>query len=96
VVDDLLKVSIANGLTFTPPTAVYTDVDTNKDTFTFTPGSLTGNVTGSLSGSIRNSCACKSKMSKLQVLLKNPTQGLFYVDFDGNVRQTGFIKVIVE
>jgi hypothetical protein len=35
-------------------------------------------------------------MSRNQLVAKNPTQSLFYIDFDGNVRQTGFIKVICE
>jgi hypothetical protein len=95
-VDNQLSVSIANNLNYVAPTASYTDVDAVQDVFSFDPGSLTGSVTGSLSGSIRNSRSCRAKMSKTQLLAKNPTQSLFYIDFDGNVKQTGFIKIVCE
>jgi hypothetical protein len=95
-VDNQLSVSISNNQVFTPPTATYTDVDVTPDNFVFTPGSLTGSVTGSLSGSIRNSRSCKFKTSRMTLVAKNPTQSLFYIDFDGNPRQAGFIKVICE
>jgi hypothetical protein len=56
---------------------------------------LTGSVAGSLLGSISPLNAVKMQSTRNRIDVKNLVSGLFYKDFGGVTRDTGFIRVIV-
>lgn len=56
---------------------------------------LSGNVTGSLTGSANLENSVKVKWDKNYIWLKNTVIDKFYTDYDGSVKQTGYVRVIV-
>ena len=89
--DNTLALSVGNG------TLAY-----NQGTFnpgssdaSYTDGTLSGDVTGSLSGDVLPQRSVKYKWTRNTITVKNAVSGKFYKDFDNNVRQTGFIRVVV-
>ena len=57
-------------------------------------GNLTGAVTGSLTGSIKPDRSVAVKWNRNQIWIKNAEAGIFYKDYGGTVRTTGFIRVV--
>lgn len=104
-----LSVTPSGSIIYTPPTH-GTDVfvpGTSDASFVsgglLTPGSitdsktwgLTGSVTGNLTGAVVIDNAVRTKWDKNYIWIKNVVSGQFYKDYDGNVWQTGYLRVIV-
>lgn len=77
-----------------------------QGTDTFSSGSLPslsgsidhaiqGNVTGSLTGNSKLENSVRAKWNKNYIWIKNSSLDTFYTDYDGVVRQTGYVRVIV-
>jgi len=72
---------------------------------TFNPGSsgatyspmpsLTGNITSSLTGTVVLDNAVRVQFTRNQISVKNPVAGVFYKDFSGAAKTTGYVRVIV-
>jgi hypothetical protein len=75
------------------------------NTGTFNPGtsdatysplpSLTGSVSGSLTGAVTMDRSAAMQWTNKLISVKNVTSGVFYRDYTGTVRQTGYIRVVV-
>lgn len=96
-----LAVAINNTLVYTPEdfTPGVFDAGTTDASYTeatLDDGSLDGDVTGSLSGQVYPLNAVRVRFTRTQILIKNVRANLFYRDFDGTDKQTGFLKVVCE
>jgi len=87
-----LSLNFTNTLSFAPGT-----FNPGSSGATYDPlPSLTGTVASSLSGSPYADRSALAKWNKNQFFVKNPRSGLFYKDYTGAVRQTGFIRVVIQ
>ena len=62
---------------------------------TYTDGNISGTPGASRSGDILPDRSVKYKWDRNTVTVKNAVASKFYTDYDSNVRQTGFIRVVV-
>ena len=70
----------------------------SNGTLAATSGTLSTSLTGSLalSSSIRDTHSAKARWNKTQVTVSNVTNNLFYKDYSGVERTTGFVRVVVK
>jgi hypothetical protein len=79
IVTNTLGVSTSNSLTLTPAT----------------PQVLGGTITTSLTGSAVNDRSIALKWDKYTATVKNLLSNVFYRDYDGVLKQTGYVRVII-
>ena len=60
-----------------------------------TPQTLNGDVTVALTGSIYPDRSVAAQWTKYQVTIKNTTPSVFYRDYSGALKQTGYTRVIL-
>lgn len=86
-----LSLNFTNNLSFDPGT-----FNAGMSGATYSPlPSLTGTVASSLTGDVTLDNAVRVQFTQTQISVKNPVSGVFYTDYTGVVKTTGFIRVIV-
>jgi len=60
-----------------------------------TPQVFSGDVTVNLTGDIYSDRSVFAKWTKYQVTIKNTTPNVFYRDYDGALKQTGYVRVVI-
>jgi hypothetical protein len=77
-------------------TALGGTADPHVHALTGSPNAaLTGTVGGSIANNTRLTHSVRAKWDKNTVSIKNAVSGVFYTDYDDNVRATGYIRVVV-